>query len=236
MLGWEETVTQVKAFVTDLDGALITSQHLWPDIDKRFFLRQIGEEGWRKWEPRWLEMRAKGVQMDVMLRVCLEDFSTQKDEEGKEWTVAAFKEARENTMFAVYREVGLEPRPGAVEILKHAKARGVPVAIASGMSPRIIRTVVGDIMGWEELIAVMASSHECTDNKPDPGVHRLAAERLKVEPASCVAATHSLRSYRAAAKAGMQAHAIPETSEQRAAFTEAGIATTVSLHDLLPLL
>jgi HAD superfamily hydrolase (TIGR01509 family) len=98
----------------------------------------------------------------------------------------------------------LRPLPGAEEALARARARG-KVALASGSPPAVIRTVV-ERFGWR--FDAICSADEVERGKPAPDVFVLAARRLGVAPAECVAVEDSANGIAAAKAAGMRVIAV----------------------------
>ncbi len=163
--------------------------------------------------------------MDVMLE-------TLRTTYGVERAVPELKYAREDVMFELYRR-DLRALPGAQEILQMAQALGVPVAVASGMSLRIINTVL-EIMGWDHFVRATASTHESQRSKPAPDVFLLAATRLGVEPSRCIVLENDANGYRAAIAAGMACYPIPHTPKQREGLEAIGVPKIYgSLHEVI---
>ncbi len=76
------------------------------------------------------------------------------------------------------------PRPGALETLREAKARGYPIALVSMCAPDTPEL-------WRALplapfVDVEVFSCETGLRKPDPAIYRFAADALGVAPARCL--------------------------------------------------
>ena len=103
-------------------------------------------------------------------------------------------------------------RPGVAELLDEAAAAGVPAAVASssswdwvgnhvarlGLADRFAHVVTRDDVGGDK-----------SRTKPRPDLYLIAAERLGVDPAACVAFEDSPHGVAAAHAAGMTAIAVP---------------------------
>ncbi len=76
------------------------------------------------------------------------------------------------------------PRPGAEEILRELRRRGMPTALISMCAPDTPALWRGGPLAGS--IDVEVFSCEVMLRKPDPEIYRLAAERLGVDPAACL--------------------------------------------------
>jgi HAD superfamily hydrolase (TIGR01509 family) len=101
----------------------------------------------------------------------------------------------------------LEPAPGAVELVLSLRAADVPLALASSSDRRWIDATLRGL-GLADAFPVIASGDEITRSKPAPDIFLLAAERLGVPPADCVAIEDSPNGLRAARAAGMAVVAV----------------------------
>lgn len=97
--------------------------------------------------------------------------------------------------------------PGACQLLQQLANQGIPMAIASASPREFIDTIV---RRHSLPITVIASGYEVEHSKPHPGVFMLAAERLGVDPQTCVVWEDSLNGVIAAKAATMTVVAIPE--------------------------
>ena len=67
--------------------------------------------------------------------------------------------------------------------------------------------------GFEDLVDQIIYSHECGMSKPDPGIYRLACERLRVEPAQMVFLDDSGPCVQGARRAGIHAVLYQDNSQ-----------------------
>ncbi len=98
--------------------------------------------------------------------------------------------------------------PGAREILLHLHQQRVPMAVATGARLLEVERNLHNHQLHSLFQAVCSSSH-VERNKPAPDVYLLAAEKLKLEPAECLAVEDTITGMRAALAAGMQCVVIP---------------------------
>ena len=98
------------------------------------------------------------------------------------------------------------PRPGVIELMDAARAAGVPVAVCSASTKPAVVFVLGNLLGKErfEALDLFMAGDDVPLKKPDPTIYRVAAERLKVDPAKCIVVEDSLIGLKAALGAGMR--------------------------------
>ncbi|WP_229819867.1 HAD family hydrolase [Streptomyces abikoensis] len=101
---------------------------------------------------------------------------------------------------------------------------GVPLAVASGSSRRIIRTVL-ECVGLTDRFAAVVSAEEVPRGKPEPDVFLEAARRLGAEPRGCVVVEDAPPGAEAAHRAGMRCVGVPYAPTVAAdpAFRTAGL-------------
>ena len=105
----------------------------------------------------------------------------------------------------VYEELTrgpLEALEGARELVEAVVARGLRVAVASQSSPRWVEATLR-ATGLNDLLTTVVTSSEVAHGKPSPDIYLYAAERVGVEPASCLAIEDSEPGVRSASAAGL---------------------------------
>ncbi|WNM23768.1 beta-phosphoglucomutase [Demequina capsici] len=92
--------------------------------------------------------------------------------------------------------------PGALELLRDLRSRGVPTALgsASRNAPLIL-----DRLGIRDLLDVIIDGSVVSQAKPDPAVFRAGAEALGVAAEDCVVFEDAIAGVEAAHRAGMTA-------------------------------
>ncbi len=103
----------------------------------------------------------------------------------------------------------LQPKPGLFDLLDFVQAHGWGCGAASS-GDRVYIWEVLAILGVRERFQAVATGDEVPQGKPDPALYLLAARRLSVPPAACVALEDSPRGVQAARAAGMRCIAVPE--------------------------
>ena len=144
-------------------------------------------------------------------------------------------------------ERGIQPFPGAVELLAALKARDVPRALCTGATHRDVVTILHKVKSLD-LFDAIVTTDEVAASKPDPTCYRLALEKLwlahpqrHIRPAHALAIEDSPWGIEAAKGAGLRVAGV-ETSYaaprlHKADFTLPGLAgvTVEALDELLAL-
>jgi HAD superfamily hydrolase (TIGR01509 family) len=100
-------------------------------------------------------------------------------------------------------------KPGAMQILRLLRERGIPCAVASSTRVSEVRRRL-DKVGVLGYFRAVAGGDEVRDSKPDPAVYLLAAERLGVAASECLAFEDTDHGAKAAHAAGMRVIMIPD--------------------------
>jgi beta-phosphoglucomutase-like phosphatase (HAD superfamily) len=111
---------------------------------------------------------------------------------------------------------GVEPRPGALELLRRLVLAGVPVAVASHSQREFVqRTLAGAGLtptfggGVHGRFATVVSVEDVEHPKPAPDIYLEACRRLGAEPSACAALEDSATGVAAAVAAGMYVIGVP---------------------------
>ena len=100
-------------------------------------------------------------------------------------------------------------KAGADALLAALADAGVPCAVASSSRVEEIRHRLGHV-GVLDRFRAVAGGDEVARGKPDPALYRLAASRLGVAPADCIAFEDSENGARAAQAAGIRVVIVPD--------------------------
>jgi HAD superfamily hydrolase (TIGR01509 family) len=103
---------------------------------------------------------------------------------------------------------GVEPRPGAVELVDALLAAGMPIAVASN-SQRAFLDLVLQRSGMASRFAVTVAGDEVPNPKPAPDIYLEACRRLGVDPAASVGLEDSPTGATAAKAAGLTVVGVP---------------------------
>ena len=107
------------------------------------------------------------------------------------------------------REVAqnVKPFPGAIELIRSLKERGMKTAIASSAPMENIQLLLGNL-GVIDYFQAIVSGREVTEGKPSPQAFLLAAKRLAVNPENRVVFEDAVAGVAAAGRAGMKCLAV----------------------------
>lgn len=103
---------------------------------------------------------------------------------------------------------GIEPQPGARDLLEALTARGIPLAIASNSPASYIRASL-DGLKLAKFFRHAVGVDQVSRGKPAPDLFLRAAELLGVESRLCMAVEDSYVGSQAALAAGMRVAAVP---------------------------
>ena len=138
---------------------------------------------------------------------------------------------RRHEIFDATWEDELELKPGAAEAVAAARADGAAVALAtSSVRERAVASM--ERFGLMGLFDAAVFDEDIQHHKPAPDVYLVAAERLGVEPARCVAVEDSFNGVRAGAAAGMSVVMVPDCNEPTPEIRALCHETLPTLHEL----
>ena len=186
------------AVLFDMDGTLIDSEPVWFETDVRVLAEygfELGPEHWH---------RVLGQPSEVSSKYLL----------GVSGIPLAWQELVERIETGVVEAMseGLELLPGAKELLVELQAAGVPTALVSASSRRIVDACIGAI--GADFFRHTVSGDDVTRPKPDPQPYLRAAELLGVDPAGCVVIEDSPIGTASGAAAGCRVLAVPHETVQ----------------------
>lgn len=103
---------------------------------------------------------------------------------------------------------GVDPRPGAVELVDALRDAGIPVAVASNSARDFLDLVLSGA-GMADRFAVTVAGDEVAHPKPAPDIYLEACRRLGADPAASVALEDSPTGAAAAQAAGLHVIGVP---------------------------
>ena len=102
---------------------------------------------------------------------------------------------------------GVPVMPGLYVLLDEVEQRGLPWAVATS-TPRAVAEIILGKLGVAGRAGALACGDEVAHGKPAPDIFLLAAARLGVAPAACLALEDSANGVAAAVAAGMRVAAV----------------------------
>lgn len=124
-------------------------------------------------------------------------------------------------------------KSGAAELIDAMHARGIRCAVASSSTRRQIEACLGSL-GLLHRFEAIAGGDEVVRAKPDPALYQLAASRLDVDPADCIAFEDSENGARSALAAGLRVVVVPDLKHPPDAIIARAFHVLDSLHDAVP--
>jgi beta-phosphoglucomutase len=213
----------IQAVIFDLDGVIVST-------DECHYLawKRLADEQGIPFN-RQINHRLRGVSRMQSLEIILERSRRQYAAQEKHDMAE-----RKNQW---YRQMlsSLTPRdilPGAMEVLRELKARGVKVAVGSSSrnSPLILQRI-----GLEGFFDATADGNDITHSKPHPEVFQKAAQRLNVRPEHCLVVEDAAAGVESAINAGMKCLALGAARGHPQAHLSATDLTAVTVDQMLRL-
>lgn len=184
-----------KAVLFDLDGTLVDSMWMWPQIDVEF----LGRFGYDC--PRDLERAVEGMSFSETAAYFKERFSLPM-------TLEEIKECWSQMAMDKYRtQVPL--KPGALEFLRHCKDQGIATGIATSNGRPIVDAVI-EALRIGEYFQEVATACEVEKGKPEPDIYLEVARRLQVAPEDCLVFEDVPAGILAGKRAGMTVLAVED--------------------------
>lgn len=141
---------------------------------------------------------------------------------------------RRTAVFDQILAQGVPVMPGLPELHAAIARRGLPWAVATSSPHRHAQQILAQL-GLLASCGAIAGGDEVAHGKPAPDIYLLAAERLGVPPAHCLALEDSAPGCQAAAAAGMRVVAVPNGATETAVFPCAHQVVS-SLHQVITML
>lgn len=110
---------------------------------------------------------------------------------------------------AIVRHQAIPVKEGVIELLEWLKANNIPTAVATSTHKELAAIKLKHA-GIDHYFDHLTCGCEVSNGKPDPEIYLLAAERMNVEPAQCIAFEDSNNGVISAVSASMHTFQIPD--------------------------
>lgn len=130
--------------------------------------------------------------------------------------VARLTQEKEPRFARLAREAAAADRlafRGSVAFVRGVLDAGLPTAVASGATRADIDLMLG-LIGLGGAFEVIAAADDVARSKPDPETYRLAAARLGVDPALCLAIEDTVAGLTSARGCGMRTLAVTQSHDE----------------------
>ena len=196
-------MTQRQAIIFDMDGLMVDSEplsrHAWNQV--------LQAHGYQMTDDFYGQII--GLRTDQSTEIILNQYPMPM--------TAAELAARKGEIFHQIRAQGIPAMPGLMALQVIIKERAIPWAVATS-SPRDHAEIILAQLGLTESCHAIAAGNEVAHSKPAPDIYLLAAERLGIDPTTCLALEDSEPGCQAANAAGMTVIAIPNGETKTAVF------------------
>ena len=185
-----------KAVIFDMDGSLVDSMWIWPEVDRIYM------DKYHLTEPPTFHRDIEGMSYTETAQYFVDTFADL------DRTVAqVMQEWRDMTIHLSATKVF--PKPGAVEFLKDMKRRGIALGIATS-NDRSIADAALNARHLAPYFDSVRTSCEVSAGKPAPDVYLKVAEALHVEQSSCLVFEDIPNGILAGKNAGMEVCAVDD--------------------------
>lgn len=180
--------------IFDMDGTLLDTQRVyipaWEEVGAKFGIENLGEH-----------IPACCGRSDADWKAYLLNLYPFIDIDAFTKDVKAY----------VIKNLVVRFKKGAPELMAFLKEKGIKVALASGSPHNIISHHLKEV-GAENYFDVIVSGDDVEHGKPAPDVFLLTAEKLGVDPKSCIVIEDSENGINAGLAAGMTCIGIPDVA------------------------
>lgn len=189
----KKMLDNVKAMIFDMDGTLMDSMWIWPDIDDYYvkkydlvlpddFHTAIEGKAYRETAQYFIDVLHMSMDVEAIM---------------KEWTQLAY-ERYKNDVFL---------KPGAEELLKYGKEKGIVFGIATSNGRSLVDMVLKE-RNIQQYFQSVRTSCEVGKGKPSPDVYLKVSEDIGVSPENCLVFEDVPMGILAGKRAGMRVCAI----------------------------
>lgn len=189
----------IEAVIFDMDGVLIDSEPMWKEAEKKVF-SSLGVD-----ITEALSAKTASMTTQEVTQFWYELYPWQ----GK--TLAQVENEVVDYVAHLILEKGTSIK-GVKEALHFFKDKKVKVGLSTNAPSRLIPIVL-NTLGIADYFQAISSSEFEEKGKPDPAVYLSTAQKLNVDPLTCVVFEDSFSGICAARNANMRVVAVPSSKE-----------------------
>ena len=212
----------VRGVLFDMDGVILDTEKLY----SRFWREAAVALGYPMTHDQALRMRSLNRTAGQAM---LEQFF------GPGISHPRVRAKRIELMDAYVKECGVEPKPGAAQILAYLKERRIPAAISTSSPRQRVEDYLGPL-GLLEGFTRICSAYDVPKGKPEPDIYLYGAASLALRPEDCLAVEDSPAGVRSAFRAGCMTVMVPDQDPPTDEVMPMLFAKADSLMDLIGLI
>ena len=188
-------IKNIEACIFDLDGTLVDSMWMWPDIDREYLGRF-------------------GIEYDDNLKNEIDGISFHetavyfKNKFGISDSVEKICKDWEDMAYDKYK-YEVKEKPGFKKFLEHLRSKGIRMGIATSNNRSMVDAVL-ESLNMKDFFEVITTSDEVKRGKPAPDVYLTTAKLLNVEPKNCLVFEDVVAGIISGKSAGMKVCAIED--------------------------
>lgn len=189
----------IKAVIFDMDGTLIDTEKYY----RIFWPKAMAEFGYTMSDEQALQMRSLG-----------RPFAPAKLKEwfGDDVDYLAIRQRRKELMEECIDTAGIQPKPGAKEVLERLKEKGITAVIATATDPERTAKYL-KMVGLDGYFGEVISATMVKEGKPSPDIYLYACEKLGLSPGECIAVEDSPNGVLSAYRAGCKVVMVPDQTQ-----------------------
>jgi HAD superfamily hydrolase (TIGR01509 family) len=188
-------MNKIKAVIFDLDGTLIDSEPNYLAADQKLFAEYGFMDYTMEMHSKYIGFGSKEMMEDMQQKYPINESVEKLLAKKNRYYIEI---ARRHTV--VYPEM--------LDFLKLLSSQGYPLALASGSSPEVIRTILS-ITNLAGYFKIVLSAEDVKCGKPEPDIFIETAKQLGVAVENCLVIEDSQYGVEAAKRAAMYCIALP---------------------------
>ena len=193
-------LTGKKAVIFDMDGSLVDSMWIWPEVDRIYM------DKYHLTAPDTFHRDIEGMSYVETAQYFVDTFTTLNQ------TVEdVMQEWRDMTVELYATKVF--PKAGAVEFLDLMKQNGIRLGIATSNDREIAEAALNG-RGLTKYFDSVRTSSEVAAGKPAPDVYLKVADDMNVDPKNCLVFEDVINGILAGKNAGMEVCAVADDFTQ----------------------